>query len=90
MPEYGLIKSFDIDNGELEGLGPQEIFVLGYELAQIDHKLEGTKEFSQPVHAENRQRIIKACGDSGRQYRLTWLPGDESESWLLLQVAARS
>jgi hypothetical protein len=89
MPEFGLIKSFDIDNGELDGLSAQEIFVLGYELAQIDYELSGEAEINKPVHADNRQRITKACEDSGRAYRLTWHPSDASESWLLLQVAGR-
>lgn len=89
MPEFGLLKSFDIDNDELDGLSPQEVFVLGYELAQVDLGLEGKSAITRPVHAENRQRIIKSCDDSARQYRLTWLPGDVSESWLLLEVAAR-
>lgn len=33
--EYGLVFSFDIDGHQLDGLSPQEIFVLGFEMAQI-------------------------------------------------------
>jgi len=88
MSEFGLIKSFQIDNGELDGLTAQECFVLGYELAQIDQLLKATTEIHQPVHADNRTRIAAACDDAGRSYRLTWLQGDVSESWLLLEVAA--
>jgi hypothetical protein len=88
MAEFGLIKSFQIDNGELDGLSPQECFVLGYELAQVDQSLKTTSEIHQPVHAENQVRIESAYKDADRQYRLTWLPGDVSESWLLLEVAA--
>lgn len=87
MSEFGLIKSFQIDSGELDGLRPQECFVLGYELAQIDQLLKATKAIHQPVHADNQARIRSACEDAGRAYQLTWLPGDVSESWLLLEVA---
>lgn len=87
MAEFGLIKSFDIDHGELDGLRPQECFVLGYELALVDHWLKEPHEIRQPVHVENRTRIESACKDAKRPYRLTWMPGDVSESWLLLEVA---
>ena len=88
MAEFGLIKSFQIDNGELDGLSAQETFVLGYELAQIDQLLKATSEIRLLVHADNQERIRSACNDANREYRLTWLEGDVSESWLLLEVAA--
>lgn len=86
MAEFGLIKSFHIDNGELGGRSPQECFVLGYELAQVDQLLKATPAIHQPVHADNQARIKSACEDAGRPFRLTWLPGDVSESWMLLEV----
>lgn len=88
MGKFGLIKSFQIDNGELDELSPQECFVLGYELAQIDQLLKATPEIRLPVHANNQGRIRSACDDTDRAYRLTWLQGDVSESWLLLEVAS--
>lgn len=84
--EFGLIKSFSIDNGELEGLSPQECFVLGYELATIDERLKVAAAWTQMVHAENRTRIEDACAKSGRTCRLTWMEGDASEMWLILIV----
>jgi hypothetical protein len=89
MAELGLVKSFQIDNGELDGLRPQDCFVLGYELAQVDQLLKATQQIRQPVHADNRMRIESACEDAGRPYRLTWLEGDASESWMLLEVEPR-
>ena len=86
--EFGLLKSFDIDNGELDGLTPQEIFVLGYELAQIDSRLERADKISLMVHSDNRPRIEKSCKDSGRNFSLNWMEGDRSESWMQLEVAA--
>lgn len=90
MSEFGLLKPFGIDNGELGELSNAESFVLGYELAQIDHLLEGRDEIRKPVHADNRERIEAACREAERPYRLNWLQGDISESWLLLEVPKRS
>lgn len=89
MSKFGLIKSFTIDDGELDGASPQQCFVLGYELSQVDHLLASKREIRQPVHADNRQRIEASCLDSGRPFQLNWMPGDISESWLLLEVPAR-
>lgn len=88
MAEFGLKKSFKIDDGQLDGLSMQECFVLGYELAQIDSLLAERDEISRPVHAENRERIATACIDAQRAFNMSWLPGDCSESWLLLEVQA--
>ena len=86
MANFGLKKSFDIDDGELDALSSQQCFVLGYELAQIDHLLESGEGIDKPVNADNRQRIEAACREAGRPHQLTWLQGDSSESWLHLQV----
>lgn len=87
MAEFGLVKSFGIDNGELDGLRPQECFVLGYELAMIDALLKEPKGFNRPVHAHNKERIEKACRDANRPFILRWMEGDSSESWMQLDVA---
>lgn len=87
MPNFGLIRSFDIDNDELAALTPQECFVLGYELAQIDQLLESSRPIHRIVHADNADRIAKACTNAGRRYKLAWLSGDASESWMILDVA---
>ena len=87
MANFGLLKPFDIDHGELAGLRQQDCFVLGYELAQIDFLLKLPEEINKPVHADNKDRITKSCADSGREFHLNWMPGDLSESWMLLQVA---
>lgn len=89
MAEFGLIRPFDIDNGELDGLRPQEIFVLGYELAQVDQKLSTGKAFEQTVHAENAARIRAQCVREWSEFSLTWMEGDVSETWMVLRVAQR-
>lgn len=87
MDDYGLIKSFDIDHNELDQLSRQQCFVLGYELAQIDTLLEKPEGFSRPLNADNRERVEKACRAAGRRFLLNWMPLDQSESWMQLDVA---
>lgn len=86
MADFGLVKTFDIDDGQLDGLSPQECFVLGYELAAIDHMLTRPHRISLPVHAANKDRIAKSCEASHRVWRLFWPPDDVSETWLQLDV----
>ena len=86
MADFGCIRPFHIDNGELDGESPQQCFVLGYELAQIDMMLERPEPIVRPVHAQNKERIVEALKNSGREYRLTWAAGDVSESWMMLAV----
>ena len=87
MADYGLIKSFDIDHDELDGIAPKQCFVLGYELAQIDFLLKQSAAIRKPVNADNRERIAKACDECGRRYTLEWMPMDPSEAWMFLEVA---
>lgn len=90
MASFGLIRPFDIDDGQLDGLTPQQCFVLGYELAQIDHRLTMPDAIEgQLVHAENRDRIEGACVKANRPHKLTWMEGDLSESWMTLDVAKK-
>ena len=87
MANFGLIKSFGIDHGELDDLSRQQCFVLGYELADIDCLLKQPRSISKPVHADNKARIEKSCAESGREFHLKWMPGDLSEAWMQLDVA---
>jgi len=86
MADFGLVKSFNIDDGELDGLSSQQCFVLGYELAQIDSLLARGVAINKPVNAENKERIEESCRDADRTFRLTWMEGDSSESWMMLDV----
>lgn len=89
MSNFGLIKSFGIDDGQLDDISRQQCFVLGYELAQIDQLLESGEPIRRSVNAGNRERIEASCRDAERTFRINWLPGDASESWLLLDVAPK-
>ncbi len=90
MARYKIIKSFDIDDGELDGIPPHECFVLGYELSIVDGLIALGVEIDRPVHAANQGRIEKSCIKSGRQYKLKWSLDDSSESWMQLWVQAET
>lgn len=87
--EFGLIESWrSIDDGEL-GLTPSQIFTLGYECADIKHRLntgEAIKE--RMVSAHNENRIRSYCKEAERKFTLAWMVGDSSETWLCLDVEA--
>jgi hypothetical protein len=86
VADFKLFKPFGIDHGELDGLTPQQCFVLGYELAEIESLLKQGAGFQKPVHADNQERIRRFCEYAERPYRLAWMDGDPSESWMLLAV----
>jgi hypothetical protein len=83
------IRPFDIDNGELDGLRPNEIFVLGYELAMVDARIQSGEIFNCPVHSDNVARIRAELDRQGRRYSIAWMEGDESESWSNLRVFSK-
>lgn len=90
MAEFGLIESFGIDGDELNGMTPQQVFVLGYELADISRRAEFSSEgWSQPVQSANADRIRRALGKRGREWRFVWPKDDRSESWVDLFVEAK-
>lgn len=82
--DFGLVKSFNIDDGQLDGLTPQHCFVLGYELADIYWMLRTGNAFTKTVHSANADRISEAC--KGRECRLQWFATDRSETWMTLEV----
>ena len=90
MADFGLERSFAIDNGELDGLRPQEIFVLGYELSRVDDLLKSGANGSLLIHAENRGRIQDYADKLGRTVRFRWMENDVSESWLMVDVGLQS
>lgn len=58
--EYQLAVPFMIDNGELDGLTPQQIFVLGVEFGQAHARAQTGLPFDMRMHAENEERITQA------------------------------
>lgn len=77
-----LKRSFGIDNGELDGLTPQQIFVLGFEACQIDDILSRDDAAEKLVHAGSADRIRRWCDEDGREYSLTYMEDDQSENWM--------
>lgn len=83
-------RPFDIDDGQLDGLPPQQCFVLGYELAQIDSLLRSGRAFSKPIHANNAERIEVELKRRDCEYAMEWSAEDRSEAWMQLTVKART
>lgn len=86
---FGLFRPFHIDDGQLEGETPQQCFVLGYELAQVDGLLRNPMTFARPVHSQNRERIEWACKEANRNFVMRYMADDSSESWLWLVVGSK-
>ena len=56
-PEYSLLWDFAIDDGELDGLDPQAVFVLGIECGRIYAQMDTMLPFDVEVHVENVTRL---------------------------------
>jgi len=90
MSDFGLIRPFAIDNGELEGMTPQQIFVLGYELAQLDHLIDKCKYgFTKMFHAANIERLELKLKSCDRGWEIRWMDSDQSEEWVMLSVTTK-
>ena len=88
--DYGMFRSFGIDHGELQDMSPQQCFVLGYELAQIDGLLKHSPtSFSQPVHADNQERIRSSLAGERRNFTLIYMADDKSGTWMWLHVGPK-
>lgn len=69
---FGMMEPFDVDNGELDGLTPQQCFVLGYECRMVHEMLEDQREIEdQPVHAANRERLMRMAIRRGAPIHIT-------------------
>jgi hypothetical protein len=83
--EYGLKEPFDIDNDELAGISPQNVFCMGYECCLIAHSLDDETggAFSRPIHADNASRVKRMCIRRGRKFKIEPC----AEGWCSLVVA---
>jgi len=85
--KFKLCESFNIDNGELDGLSPQNCFVLGYELADVLRIAARADEIrNHPVHVNNMERITSFL--TKRDFAVKWqYPTDDSgEEWVYLNA----
>lgn len=72
---YELMEPFGIDNGELDGLRPKDIFTLGVEWEMCRHELDTGRAISRPIHVENLERFSAMCVRRGREF-IASLPVD--------------
>lgn len=80
------VEPFGIDEGELDGLTPQQCFTLGVEWQMVVQLADQPAAFARPVHADNHNRIAALLEKLGRQFSMKFMPDDVSESWLWLEV----
>lgn len=67
MKDFGLKEPFDIDGEELDGMTPQQCFVLGYEFATVCARLDSPDASDMPlVHTDNLDRIRAAAARRSR------------------------
>lgn len=66
MSQYALVQSFHIDHGELDGLRPQECFVLGVEWQGVYWQLHDEKPFTRTIHHRNSKRLVELAEKMGR------------------------
>jgi hypothetical protein len=64
--EFSLAEPLDIDDGSLEGLSPQECFLLGVEWQKFRTRLSSGKPFTDRALASNADRITKLAERSQR------------------------
>lgn len=90
MADWECVLPFGIDDGELDGLTPQECFTLGVEWQMVREQAEENPGFSTHIHTSNRERIAALLDRHSRLYTITFLHDDVSEGWLWLSVDPRS
>jgi len=88
--EFSNFESFLVDDGQLEGMTPQQCFVLGYELHSVASLAESRDDkINKTVHAANIERIEAFLRARGRDWNWMWPSDDVSESWVYLTILAR-
>ena len=85
--EFANCESFLVDDGQLDGMSPQQCFVLGYELCSIATLAERCEdEINKTVHAANIERIEAFLVARERTWEWTWPHDDIRESWVYLKI----
>jgi hypothetical protein len=81
--EFTIVEPFDIDNGELDGISPQNIFCMGYEFCQVRDMLVSGETISKPVHSDNASRIKRMCIRQRRLVKIDTM----RDGWSWMEVA---
>lgn len=87
MADFGLVEPFDVDDGQLDGIRPNEIFTMGVEFEMLRQRLlPGEENFRIYVNRKNSERLIALCE---RHDRFVECGPVEYEDWQLLIVGGR-
>ena len=76
MSQFGLVKSFQIDNGELDGLRANYWF-LGYELPRSISCSRQQRRYANPSTQTIEVESSRHVKTLALLFKLTWLPGDD-------------
>ena len=66
--DWGIIESFGVDNGELDGLTPAQCFTLGVEWERFYRQLLSDEPFKMLVNAHNCDRIQELVKKHARKH----------------------
>ena len=66
VAEFGLMESFEIDDGQLDNVSRTDAFAMGVEWQMFRTRLESGRPFSTLVIAENAERLTKLAERSRR------------------------
>jgi hypothetical protein len=80
--EYSIVEPFFIDNGELDGISPQEVFCLGVEWQMVAAQEESDEAFERLLHEANATRIKRLLIRRGRKFKVT----PNGPEWCMLSV----
>jgi len=68
---WGLVESFGVDDGELDGLTPAQCFTLGVEWERFYQRLMSDELFKMLINEHNHDRIQTLVKKHARRYDLT-------------------
>lgn len=73
MSKWNISEPFDIDDGQLDELTPQQCFVLGVEWQTVCAWVEEGKEGERLVHSSNISRLLRMARRRGVELGATTL-----------------
>ena len=76
METNELTETFDIDNGELNDIPIEHVFVLGYELAEVHQLMDRGGRFDKMIHWDNLERVKKSAKRRGVPLEVTRINDD--------------
>lgn len=80
---FGLVQSFDIDDGSLDGETRQQAFTLGVEWGRAWELARQPRPFTLSIHAENSARILAMLAQQGRRAKAC----PATNGWVSVSVA---